>query len=298
MRLVIGARSDPHVAAVLALLDDDVSVLDAESFTIEPLTLTRHGLRTAAGYAARGQGWIRRLSPEGWLSSLSDGTLAGVKRAAAVAALAAVVRDERVSWLTPIDRLGASENKPYQYRLAERAGVPVPAWLVTTDPGQVPTEGSWVAKPLGPGSFIDDQGSDRVVPTTPFDQARRGGVAAAPFVLQRQVKPAAHARVVTVGDHAFSATLPADGLPLDWRLQPAAHTAFSANPVPDHVELMALAAASALRVGFSSQDWILDRTGSWWFVDLNPAGQWLFLPAEVADQVTRRVATFLDAEPS
>ncbi|HVE45526.1 MAG TPA: hypothetical protein VNA57_02100 [Acidimicrobiales bacterium] len=51
--------------------------------------------------------------------------------------------------------------------------------------------------------------------------------------------------------------------------------------------------AGALGVGYSSQDWVVDRSGQPWFLDLNPGGQWLFLPEPAASAVTASVAAWL-----
>jgi hypothetical protein len=45
--------------------------------------------------------------------------------------------------------------------------------------------------------------------------------------------------------------------------------------------------------GFTSQDWIETDRGEHVFLDLNPAGQWLFLPEQVSDSATRAIADFL-----
>ncbi|WP_404385796.1 hypothetical protein LL946_06060 [Knoellia locipacati] len=92
----------------------------------------------------------------------------------------------------------------------------------------------------------------------------------------------------------YSATLAASELPLDWRLAEAGHTGFTTVPAPAEVHDLAARATAVLGVGYSAQDWICDEDGFWWFVDLNPAGQWLFLPHEVADAVTAEIAAFLD----
>jgi hypothetical protein len=296
MGLIIGARSDPHVSAVVEAGSREMVVVDAESFTTDPVTLTETGLTIGETPISEARGWIRRLAPPGWSADVNVGTLGASVKAAALSGLAAVVRDERIEWLTHIERLGATENKPHQYRRISAVGIPVPPWLVTTDPSKAPMGGLWVSKPLGPGWFIDDSGREWTVPTTPFDPTTRASLAGCPFLIQRCVDAATHARVVTVGNEAFSATLPSQGLPTDWRLSPDAHSAFTPAPAPDHVHAMAIAAACVVNIGYSAQDWICDQEGSWWFVDLNPAGQWLFLPAEVAAPITEAIARFLDPD--
>lgn len=269
-------------------------VVDAAAILRTPTTITADALDIAGVTVTPSYGWLRRLAPEGWTDNIGAPGVDAVSRSAAVSALAAIARDERFTWLTNLDVLGGAENKPYQYRRAAAAGVPVPRWIVTTNPDSVPNEGAWVAKPLGPGSFIDDGGNGRIVPTKAIDTSDRNVIARVPFILQHLIKARTHARVVTVGQTVRSATLPADGLPLDWRITPEGHYGFTSVPAPDFVHRLALVAASETNVGYSAQDWIQDMGGGWWFIDLNPAGQWLFLPTQVATPITAAIARHLD----
>jgi hypothetical protein len=185
---------------VLAAIRAEVHVIDAASFAQRSLTITSEGLEDDGQPIIAERGWIRRLAPLSWMSSLDASTLVGAQRAAGLSALAAILHDERISWLTPVGLLGPAENKPFQYRHAQSVHVPVPEWVVTTDPRRAPEDNGWVTKPLGPGSFIDEGGIEQTVPTTPFDPATRSALAGAPFILQRRVFARTHARVVTVGD--------------------------------------------------------------------------------------------------
>jgi hypothetical protein len=291
--LIIGDATDPHVEAVVAQLPREPIIIDAATWLARPVTLRDDGVAVGGVDLKAERGWIRRLMPPTWGSSIGSDSLESVEQAAALSALAAVLHDDGIDWLTPIGALGVAENKPHQYRRASRAGVPVPQWVVTTDPAAAPAETGWVAKPLGPGAFVDPDGTMRIVPTASFDPETRPSLAAAPFLLQRRINARRHARVVTVGAEVHSATLSADGIPLDWRLEAAAHRSFSNVPVPEGVERHALAAAAALGIRYSAQDWIEDTDGMWWFIDLNPAGQWLFLPDQVASQITDAIARHL-----
>ena len=297
MPLIVGDLTDPHVAAVVDELTSPATVLDAASLLHSPITLLDDQVIVGGVPLAIGTGWLRRLAPEGWAEAMSKPGVDAAARAAAMSALAAIARDERIRWLTPIEHLGAAENKPYQYRRARELGVPIPEWIVSTDPSAIPTSGQWVSKPLGPGSFIDGDGKGWIVPTAQVDvTGDRDVIARVPFILQRMIRATRHARVITVGSSVFSATLHADALPLDWRLSEAGHYGFEPTPVPEEVHSHAAAAARACGVGYSAQDWIRDELGRWWFVDLNPAGQWLFLPDDVSQAVTAAIANFLNPE--
>lgn len=294
MPLIVGNTEDVHVRAVAAAMSLEPVIVDAATVLETPVTITQEGVEIGRVKALPGPAWLRRLAPDGWLESLGSPGVEGVSRAAAVSALAAIARDDRFDWLTILDHVGGAENKPYQYRRVAAAGVPVPEWIVTTDPDAVPDAGRWVAKALGPGSFVDGDGNGRIVPTRIVDVSDRGTIARVPFILQRLIEARAHARVITVHDEAFSATLPATDLPLDWRMSPAAHYGFIPRPAPKRIHRLAVLAATHMRVGYSAQDWIQDSAGGWWFIDLNPAGQWLFLPNEVAAPATAAIARHLD----
>lgn len=271
-------------------------IIDAQAILERPVTIGPEQITVDRVDVSPGRGWLRRLAPEGWAAELHDAGIEAVSRSAAVSALASIARDDRFAWLTALDHLGGAENKPFQYQRASASGVPVPEWIVTTDDVDVPRAGSWIAKPLGPGSFVDDRGNGRVVPTKIADLEAPGTIAKVPFVLQRLVPARNHARVVTVGPDAWSATLPADGLPIDWRTSASAHFGFTSVPAPDRVHELALAVAGSTNVGYSAQDWIEDTSGNWWFIDLNPAGQWLFLPKCVSSAVTAAIARHLDGD--
>lgn len=290
--LIVGEVRDLHIQAVAARLHTEPVVLDGEVLRTTPFLLDSSRLEVANMKASSVRGWLRRLSPPGWLEAADDPGIDGAIRSSFLAVLGAVLRTPLIEWLSTVDPIGAVENKAVQYRLVERAGCPVPTWLVTTDPRRAPIAGEWVAKPLGPGYFRADDGP-RVVPVTRYDLRQHDDLTGAAFLLQRRVHAARHARVVTVRGRAFSAALCNDGLPLDWRQDARAHSSFV--PYDDEpLGQMALAAADACGVRFSSQDWIQDSSGRWWFVDLNPGGQWLFLPEPVSNPVTDALARWLD----
>ncbi len=244
------------------------------------------------------RGWIRRLAPARW----DHGVRLGSHRAAVLASrltlLAAIVRDPALTWLTGVDDLFAAENKIVQYRAAITAGIRVPEFAVSGDRRELSRrlDEPFVLKPLGPGNFNDEDGQSQVVLARETWEADLAGVdlLEAPFLAQRLVQTHVHLRVVTVAEHAWVAELDASGLPLDWRAHGPAHSSFRASSGWKEVERAAVSLAAALRTGFTSQDWVVDDKGPE-FLDLNPGGQWLFLPDAVAGAVSTALAGWLRA---
>ncbi|MGH3755441.1 MAG: hypothetical protein ACRDRP_22650 [Pseudonocardiaceae bacterium] len=303
--IVVGDGEDPHVRAVVEQLPGaglviiDAVQMPAVMARLNPAITTLADV-TGAPVEIRPdgavRGWIRRLAPAGWDHGVALGSHRSAVLAARLALLAAVLRDTAVDWLTAVDDLFGAENKIVQYRAAIGTGVRVPDFVVSGDPTDLSDYlgQRFVLKPLGPGNFEDDHGDQQVVFVREIQAAGLNTVDLldAPFLAQRAVRGRCHLRVVTVGESAWVAELDATGLPLDWRAHEPAHRSFHASSRWGEVERAAVTLASTLRAGFTSQDWIVDDAGPA-FLDLNPGGQWLFLPDEVSAPVTAALAEWL-----
>jgi hypothetical protein len=302
--LLVGDVGDPHVKVIADLLPHrGLVVVDAARLVSVLLRLdlgrTRlfdvTGAQVELSQHGRARGWLRRLAPAAW----DQGVLLGSHRAAVLSSrltlLAALLRDPAVSWVTPVDRLFAAENKLVQYRAAVDVGIRVPATIVSGDPQELADELSqpFVIKPLGPGNFEAD-GQQLVVFAREVMATDLAGseLLEAPFLAQETIHARRHLRVTTVQQQAWIAELDATGVPRDWREHTAAHCSFrSAATWPD-VERAAVHLAAALGVGMSSQDWAVDDGGPV-FLDLNPGGQWLFLPDDITKAVAQALADWL-----
>ena len=200
-----------------------------------------------------------------------------------------------VEWLTELDTMVSAENKLFQSLAAAQLGIAMPETIVTNDLteliGALPEE--FVIKPLGPGHYYEGDEA-RVVYSTSLN---RGSpelevLGAAPFLAQRKLQPRRHLRVVTVHDRLWAASLEGDEWPLDWRKSAGAHSAFVVAEPPSDVIEGSLSLVERLNLGYSSQDWLLCDDACY-LVDVNPAGQWLFLPEPIASSVAESIARWL-----
>jgi hypothetical protein len=230
-----------------------------------------------------------------WEDGITIGSHEAVSKASWLTLLATVIRVPEIEWLTGLDALTSTENKVAQYRAARRVGIPVPRTCVTNDPqSPIFSNQALVAKPLGPGHFRAADGQWLTVFTDEFDRNNPADLRmldGPPFILQEALIASAHFRVVTVGHEAWVFRLAAEGLPTDWREEPRAHRDW-VQVDPGDVARLAIQLAAELGVRYSSQDWI-ESADEVSFVDLNPAGQWLFLPDPGASEVTRAIAGWL-----
>ncbi|WP_419910048.1 ATP-grasp domain-containing protein [Candidatus Poriferisodalis sp.] len=242
------------------------------------------------------RGWLRRVASSRWTTGDLVGSVADVSLRARVRLVAAIARHGRRKWLTGIDALQAAEDRIHQLAVAHGLGIATPSTFVSSDPDRIRRVlgSDAVLKPLATGAFVDAEGRPRAVHTTQLttDILESGDFAAAPFVTQERIEVHRHLRIVTAVASACTAALDAESWPLDWREADEAHTSWQRCEAPE-VERQAVRLAKALGVGFSSQDWLVPKSGPAVFIDLNPAGQWLFLPKDVADPITDRIVDFL-----
>jgi hypothetical protein len=241
------------------------------------------------------RGWIRRLAPPLWRPGATLGSESAAIRGAWSTLIASIAGSVGVAWLTPLERLFLRENKVLQVETAQRLAIPTPATAVCSHRDLLPASlgDDLVVKPLGRGHYTDTAGTEQVVWTTEIarDSPILDRLAGAPFIVQTRLNAERHLRAVTVRDRCWVCELAAGDLPVDWRSDASAHDSFVATSEPV-VERDAIRIAEALGAGYSSQDWIVTNAVPH-LIDLNPAGQWLFLPEETASAITRAIAAWL-----
>jgi len=299
--VIVGDGADSHVRAVTAALCRDHRldpiVLDAASLARSRYRWRDEGLSIQVNgdwvRLAGGRGWLRRFAPDDWSVGVALGSRPAAERAAWLNLLTALAEDGRTRWLSPLDAIRRAENKLVAAIAATALGIPTPRTEVVGDVADASGQGDVIVKPLGPGDFRGEGGEPLVVYTARRrrddpDLAYLGG---APFVLQELLVANEHLRVVTVTQEGWACRLAADGLPVDWRKSADAHHAWEVTPRSEVVG-DAIRLAHHLGLGYSSQDWIVTDDGTY-VVDVNPAGQWLFLPDDVAQSVTRAIAGWL-----
>lgn len=302
--VIVGAGDDSHVEAVVAAVlrqgSPAPTLLDAPSLRVDRYVLTldhfeHHG--STYGFTSPRRGWLRRYAPTEWGVGLVAGSEEALSRRSFLSLVGSVARISSCEWLTPLDRLLSAEDKVLQLHTARALGIAIPKTVVTSDPAaaaEILGE-EFVVKPLAGGYFVAPEGPQAVYASVLHrDEACELDFASAPFIAQQRLEVDIHLRIVTVGNHAWVCHLDADGLPLDWRRDANAHFSWSVSDDKIAADA-ALAMSATLSVGYSSQDWVR-RGDSLYFLDLNPGGQWLFLPDEVSESVTEAIASHLGCQ--
>lgn len=202
-----------------------------------------------------------------------------------------------IRWLSHPLAVHAAELKICQLRKASELGLPVPETLVSNVAAEAVAfsrdQGHVVVKPVRYGLVTGDP-HPSVAWTTEVTEVQLAGLHGTPVILQKMLDTQFHLRVVTVGDRVFVSRLEAPEL--DWRAEIGNHARFVAVDAGRHeaVEQGATRLSAAFSLGYTAQDWVVDRDDRAWFLELNPSGQWLFVDEIHGGAITSAIVDRLE----
>ncbi|WP_428936201.1 ATP-grasp ribosomal peptide maturase [Streptomyces sp. ACT015] len=238
--------------------------------------------------------WVRRpgspaaraVAPSTWLTEEASQALYGM------------LRGTDARWMNHPEAATRARHKPWQLRLAQRCGLPVPATLITTFP-QAAREFAerypdLVVKPV---SGAHPQDPPRAVPTSrvPPD-ADFTAVAFGPTLLQRRVAKRADIRLTVVGGELLAArkATPRDADPAEVDVRFASSDVpWCAAEVPPRVASGVRSYLREAELAYGAFDFAEDADGTWWFLECNQSGQFGFVEVETGQPIARTIAEWL-----
>jgi hypothetical protein len=148
---------------------------------------------------------------------------------------------------------------------------------------------------LGPITHTDATGTRHVVNTTPVP-ARHAGhprVASTAHLVQAEVRDRAFEyRVAVVGERLFATEIHVDAPYLDIRTAPDAHTTYRPGTLPAELARAVVSVTRGFGLVFAAWDLIATRDHRILALELNPGGQWAFVPDH--HHITTAIADHLE----
>ncbi|MER6631367.1 ATP-grasp ribosomal peptide maturase [Streptomyces sp. NPDC000987] len=238
--------------------------------------------------------WVRRpgaaaaraAAPSAWLTEESSQALYGM------------LRGSGARWMNHPDAARRARHKPWQLRLAQRCGLPVPATLITTFPQAARDFAErfpdLVVKPVS-GAHPQDPPravpTSRVAPDTDFS-----AVAYGPTLLQRRVAKRADVRLTVVGGRMLAARKAvaedADPEEVDVRFA-SGDVPWRPADVPPRVADAVRRYVREAQLSYGAFDFAEDADGTWWFLECNQSGQFGFVEVETGQPIARTIAEWL-----
>lgn len=204
------------------------------------------------------------------------------------------------NWLNHPSRIGYAEYKPVQLALAGEAGLLVPRTLITNDPDDAlrfaRETGPVVYKPFS--SPVEHEGRRMFVYTSPVEARELvdDSIRLTAHLFQEHLEKAYEVRLTVVGEQLFAAALTARSAAgrIDWRSDYDA-IEYAVTSVPDGVREGLLRMMRKLDLRFAAVDFAVTPSGEWYFLDLNPNGQWAWIEHETGLPICAAITDLLAA---
>jgi glutathione synthase/RimK-type ligase-like ATP-grasp enzyme len=313
--LILSSLDDSHALAVMeALRSCSVTpqLLDLSEFP-ERLALSmafengshRFVLRRAGyddlDFASVHSVWWRRPQPFRFPPALSNPTDLRFARSEAATAFFGLYQALDAFWVNDPVRDEAAHHKPWQLALAQKMGLGIPITLMTNDPEEARDfwrqhEGNVIYKQFRATAEVWSE-TRRL---REEEMALVENVRVTPVIFQRYVDAIADIRVTVIGDGLFAAAADMRNAeyPLDFRYN--LNLPWKRHELPKTVEDNLLQLTRRFGLEYGAIDLRLTPEGEYIFLEINPAGQFLWIEHATGQKIAQALAAHLVSgrEPS
>ncbi|MFI1386716.1 MvdC/MvdD family ATP grasp protein [Embleya sp. NPDC020886] len=189
-----------------------------------------------------------------------------------------------VTWVNDPARAAAC-TKPAQLAAFRAAGLDTPDTWIGNAPAAhgrfCADHAPAIGKTLGPITHTDATGARHVVNTTRVPDAYAGHprIASTAHLVQAEVRGRAFEyRVAVVGERLFTTEIHVDAPYLDIRTAPDEHTTYRPGTLPAALARRVVSVTRDFGLVFAAWDLIATRDHRVFALELNPGGQWGFVP--------------------
>ena len=306
MIVVVSSTSDEHAQAVLDQLhasSSDVFLLDLSTFPQE--------MAIALAYDCEGEDF--RLRQDGREIALAECRAVWWRRPGPFLPDPAIRRQAHAdfiysecteafaglwhlldaSWMNHPKRDEVAARKVFQLKVAREVGLETPRTLVANDPSRA-------------RSFIESLGAERVVYkafsatqaewretrlVTSREMGLLDSVRYAPVIFQEYIEAEVDLRITVVGNDIFPAAIHSQksAYKVDFRMD-MLNAKVEAFQLPSKVVSRLRKLMRRFGLVYGAIDMRMTSEGRYVFLEINPAGQWLFVEERTKQQITAAVA--------
>lgn len=311
MILVISSTSDEHAEAVrreLASMGAPAALLDLSTFPTSLSLAVRYDdgkpprftLDPVDGQpldlATVGAIWWRRPQPFRLDPGIGRPSHRDFAYGESAEAFAGLWQTLDPFWINHPTRDRVAARKLHQLRLAREIGLDIPATLITNEPDEAR---EFIAK-MGPEQTVyksfsatqQEWRETRLLRKEEMDLL--DNVRHAPVIFQEYVEAAYDLRITLVGDAVFAAAIQSQqsAYQVDCRMD-LGRVPIEPAEVPADVVDRLQALMAHLGIVYGAVDMRRTPAGRHVFLEVNPAGQWLFIEQKTGQPITRTLATLL-----
>lgn len=200
-------------------------------------------------------------------------------------------------WLNDYWAIRKAENKIFQLQLAKKTGFNVPDSLITNcidSAEKFIKEKECIIKPIKTGAI--DGGSKSIFTNILSPQDELNRIQFFPSFFQQHIKKQADIRLTIVGHHIFSAQINSqdrEDTKVDWRAGNSMSLEYNHIRLPDNLISKCRKFMQCLDLNYGALDFILEPSGKFTFLEINPNGQWGWIENRLNLQISDAIIDLL-----
>jgi glutathione synthase/RimK-type ligase-like ATP-grasp enzyme len=191
-------------------------------------------------------------------------------------------------WVNPAASAKVANSKLLQLNIASRVGLTIPPTIISSNPDHIRTfiqqqkDGETIYKTLAPMYWFEEN-DVRLTYTKPIrisDLPEDHILQLTPGIFQQRIPKAYELRVTYFGTHPVAVKLHSQNHPkgiMDWRYIPTHEMVIEPYTLPPEIDARCQAFMRELGVVFGCFDFIVTPDGDYYFLEMNEAGQFLWI---------------------
>ena len=198
-------------------------------------------------------------------------------------------------WVNDYYRVLEAEHKPFQIKTASEIGFCVPETLITSNPDRA--RAFWrhcneqmIMKTLAVNPFPNKVVFTNKVTGETMESIDR--IRSAPVILQKHIAGKAELRITVVDQEVYTASVKSEST-VDWRRGVVEGYPFE---LPREIRDLCVKLVSVLGLRFGCIDMIVDEDDRYYFLEINPNGQWQFVQEWTGFPIGESIARILAEE--
>ncbi len=190
-------------------------------------------------------------------------------------------------WINPVFATYKAERKIYQLTVAKKIGFNVPRTLGSNNPSKVISfikeNNECIIKPISHGLQVTKDGiysiyTSKVINYESIDDKE---IFESPVLIQEKIDNYRDIRATVIGDRIFAVEIDTDeNNKIDWR-KPNLNKTYKIHQLPTKIKELIFKLHKELNLIYSAFDFILTTAGEYYFLETNPAGEWVWLEREL-----------------
>jgi glutathione synthase/RimK-type ligase-like ATP-grasp enzyme len=315
MILILSAETDLHVRQVVSKLDGSghqYCILDPSSF---PSSMTCHVAFSSKNFEYRlitdsmslslsdvQSVWIRRPGKPSLSDRLSEGESRWL-RGECTELFDSLWANLNALWISEPAKIKEANHKLLQLKTARRLNMKIPRFLITNSP----PEALNFIKSCRDGAIVKALSTPAIVSSekcatlythliTEADLAQINSVRFGPNFFQEFIPKKLDIRVTVVGAKLFAVGIDSTSDKsnrVDFRRAELFHTPHAPIELPQQLKSACINLVQQLGLRFGAIDLLLAEDGEYYFLEVNPNGQWLWLEWMTEVPISRAICDLL-----